>query len=88
MLPRGVELVKILNAKQSILSLRTISHFRRQLLPDYRDNGAIVSSNSSKGVFFAQRLYTSKDKVNCIYIYRTPHKSMIINVYLRVRCTS
>ncbi|XP_061397941.1 proton-coupled zinc antiporter SLC30A9, mitochondrial [Musca vetustissima] len=61
MLPRGIELVKILHTKQNILNLRTVCHFRKQLWPGYRENIDLKAAN--KNVYFAQRLYTSKDKV-------------------------
>ncbi|XP_075167111.1 solute carrier family 30 member 9 [Haematobia irritans] len=60
MLPRGVELVKILNTKQCILNLRKISYLRKHLLPGYRE---ITVNDGRKSVFVAQRLYVSKDKV-------------------------
>ncbi|XP_013117652.2 proton-coupled zinc antiporter SLC30A9, mitochondrial [Stomoxys calcitrans] len=63
MLHRGVELVKILKLKQSILILRSISHFRKQLLPGYRETAAYINNDGRKGVFVAQRLYVSKDKI-------------------------
>ncbi|XP_005188576.1 proton-coupled zinc antiporter SLC30A9, mitochondrial isoform X2 [Musca domestica] len=60
MLPRGIELVKILHTKQNILNLRTVCHFRKQLWPGYRE---LDSPKAIKNIYFAQRLYASKDKV-------------------------
>ncbi|XP_073845635.1 solute carrier family 30 member 9 [Musca autumnalis] len=59
MLPRGIELVKILHTKQNILNLRTVCHFRKQLWPGYRD----YDSKVAKNLYFAQRHYASKDKI-------------------------
>ncbi|KAM7341852.1 solute carrier family 30 member 9 isoform 2-T4 [Cochliomyia hominivorax] len=65
MLPRGVEFVKILHSKQRIISQRTVSQFKSQLLLPTSRQIVVknVGDKINKNVLVLQRLYTTKDKI-------------------------